>query len=70
MRLNFGPDQAATLHCWLFMSPNMKKPAPVFLVDNFKYTRFAEELALSRERSPSACITPAIPPISSTCRRM
>jgi cephalosporin-C deacetylase-like acetyl esterase len=43
VRLEFGPDHAAILHCWLFMSPKLKKPAPVFLVDNFKYKRFAAD---------------------------
>ena len=43
VRLEFGPDHAAKLHCWLFVPANLKKPAPVFLVDNFKYARFAAD---------------------------
>jgi dienelactone hydrolase len=42
-RLEFGPDHAAKLHCWLFIPANLKKPAPVFMVDNFKYTKFAAD---------------------------
>jgi dienelactone hydrolase len=42
VRLEFGPEYAAHLHCWLWLPPNLlKKPAPVFLVDNTNYTQFA-----------------------------
>ena len=44
VRLEFGPDHAAKLHCWLWIPPNLKtRPAPVFLVDNFNYTIFARD---------------------------
>ena len=44
VRLEFGPDHAAKLHCWLWIPPNLqKKPAPVYLVDNFNYTEFARD---------------------------
>ena len=41
VRLEFGPDHAAKLHCWLWIPANLQKPAPVFLVDNQRYTSFA-----------------------------
>ncbi|MGE5611313.1 MAG: dienelactone hydrolase family protein [Bacillota bacterium] len=41
VRLEFGPGYAAKLHCWLWIPKNLRKPAPVFLVDNLSYTRFA-----------------------------
>jgi dienelactone hydrolase len=44
VRLEFGPDHAARLHCWLWIPANLqKKPAPVFLVDNTNYTQFARQ---------------------------
>lgn len=44
VRLEFGPDYAAKLHCWLWVPPTLRaKPAPVFLVDNLRYTQFARE---------------------------
>jgi dienelactone hydrolase len=43
VRLEFGPDHAARLHCWLWIPDNLQKPAPVFLVDHDNYTRFALE---------------------------
>ncbi len=43
VRLEFGPDHAAKLHCWLWIPSNLQKPAPVFLVDNQRYTSFALE---------------------------
>jgi len=44
VRLEFGPDHAAKLHCWLWLPPNFQpKPTPVFLVDNLNYTRFARD---------------------------
>lgn len=42
VRLEFGPEHRAKLHCWLWRPPNFqKKPTPVFLVDNTNYTQFA-----------------------------
>jgi dienelactone hydrolase len=42
VRLEFGPDHAAKLHCWLWLPPDFNnKPTPVFLVDNTNYTQFA-----------------------------
>ena len=44
VRLEFGPEHAAKLHCWLWLPPNLRKRlAPVFLVDNTNYTQFARE---------------------------
>ncbi len=44
VRLEFGPDHAASLHCWLWLPPNFQgKPTPVFLVDNTNYTQFARQ---------------------------
>ena len=44
VRLEFGPDHAAKLHCWLWLPPQaQRKPTPVFLVDNLNYTRFARD---------------------------
>jgi dienelactone hydrolase len=44
VRLEFGPEHAARLHCWLWLPPHFQnKPTPVFLVDNTNYTRFARE---------------------------
>ena len=44
VRLEFGPDHAAKLHCWLWLPSKLeRRPAPVFLVDNFNYTQFARE---------------------------
>jgi len=43
-RLEFGPEHAAKLHCWLRLPRGFqKKPTPVFLVDNTNYTQFARE---------------------------
>lgn len=41
VRLEFGPDHAARLHCWLWVPPHQDRRLPVFLVDNARYTRFA-----------------------------
>ena len=42
VRLEFGPEHAARLHCWLWLPPHFQpKPTPVFLVDNTNYTQFA-----------------------------
>jgi dienelactone hydrolase len=44
VRLEFGPQHAAKLHCWLWLPPNFQnQPTPVFLVDNTNYTQFARE---------------------------
>jgi dienelactone hydrolase len=44
VRLEFGPEHAAKLHCWLwFPTQFQNKPTPVFLVDNTNYTQFARE---------------------------
>ena len=44
VRLEFGPEHAAKLHCWLWIPPQLqKKPAPVFMVDNTNYTQFARD---------------------------
>jgi len=44
VRLEFGPDHAAKLHCWLWLPAGFQnQPTPVFLVDNTKYTSFARE---------------------------
>jgi pimeloyl-ACP methyl ester carboxylesterase len=44
VRLEFGPEHAAKLHCWLWLPPNFeKKPTPIFLVDNLNYTQFARD---------------------------
>ena len=44
VRLEFGPEHAAKLHCWLWLPPHFQgKPTPVFLVDNTNYTQFARE---------------------------
>lgn len=42
VRLEFGPDHAAKMHCWLWLPPGFQnQPTPVFLVDNNRYTSFA-----------------------------
>jgi dienelactone hydrolase len=42
VRLEFGPDHAARLHCWLWLPAGFhNQPTPVFLVDNTNYTSFA-----------------------------
>jgi len=41
VRLEFGPDHAAKLHCWLWVPPHQDRRLPVFMVDNARYTRFA-----------------------------
>ncbi len=44
VRLEFDPDHAAKLHCWLWLPPNFNhRPTPVFLVDNTNYTQFARD---------------------------
>ena len=44
VRLEFGPDHAAKLHCWLWIpSKAERNPTPVFLVDNLNYTQFARD---------------------------
>jgi dienelactone hydrolase len=44
VRLEFGPEHAAKLHCSLWLPPAFQnKPTPVFLVDNTNYTQFARE---------------------------
>jgi hypothetical protein len=43
VRLEFGPGQAAKLHCWLWIPDNLQKPAPVYLVDHAASTSFALE---------------------------
>jgi dienelactone hydrolase len=44
VRLEFGPEHAAKLHCWLWLPPHFQDhPTPVFLVDNTNYTQFARD---------------------------
>jgi len=44
IRLEFGPEHAAKLHCWLWLPLHFQRqPTPVFLVDNTNYTEFARE---------------------------
>jgi dienelactone hydrolase len=44
VRLEFGPEHSAKLHCWLWLPPHFEhNPTPVYLVDNFNYTRFARD---------------------------
>ncbi|HTL17278.1 MAG TPA: dienelactone hydrolase family protein, partial [Patescibacteria group bacterium] len=44
VRLEFGPDHGAQLHCWLWVPAKLqRKPAPVYLVDNTNYAAFARD---------------------------
>jgi dienelactone hydrolase len=44
VRLEFGPDHGARLHCWLWVPAKLaRKPAPVYLVDNTNYAGFARD---------------------------
>ena len=62
VRLEFGPEHAAQLHCWLWIPPNLqRKPAPVYLVDNFTYTEFAR--AALNEGRFLICIYNATDPV-------
>jgi dienelactone hydrolase len=40
VRLEFGPDHKATLHCWLWIPAGLELPAPVFMSDHPGYGRF------------------------------
>jgi len=44
VRLEFGPDHGAKLHCSLWLPPGFHNtPMPVFLVDNTNYTQFVRD---------------------------
>ena len=44
VRLEFGPEHAARLHCSLWIPRQLRrKPTPVYLVDNLRYTQFARD---------------------------
>lgn len=44
VRLEFGPDHGAKLHCWLWLPAKVeRKPTPVYIVDNLNYTQFARD---------------------------
>jgi len=52
VRLEFGPEHAATLNCTLYL-PNGKTPAPVFLCDSDRYLPWAEG---AMEKGFAVCI--------------